>query len=706
MRVRSRLRALAAVVLIVALMPLAANGQEAQGAPGASVDGPRVALIIGNGDYEAVAKLSNPTNDAADIGDELSALGFDAEVLTNADLAAMEDAVLRLRDRLATAPDSVGFFYYAGHGVQSGGENYLIPVDARLSAESLLRTRAIPLQFVLDSLGEAGNALNIVVLDACRDNPFSWARSSSNRGLAVVGQLPPASIVVYSTSAGKVAQDGSGRNGAFTEELLKHLATPGLDITEVLRRTGQAVQIKTNGAQIPAIYSQFFGFMQLAGGATGSGDGTPGTSGGAPQGSDQSSAPSVLDYLPAFYDDASMGAKLAIAGAEELTWSGKWLSAWKILDARDPSNLDPYILAEKIRIALNGNSSDNLYKGFTLYDAPPDGDTEAARQAGALAEEYVEFDPDAAVRGMEARGVAIPPVLASALGNFYYNAWYWYGNSYSMSEEETKAAALRWYDVANEAYIIVDLKDVMQYAELLMDAQRADEAVTILKDESEYEPDDVELRLKLIEAYTQTGRVVDAFVELDGLIQSASFDDAARDYYSRALSLAFDLNDQAALTKYLAGLEARLPGDWLAGVTRHRIAVSSGDKRSAQSIADDLMTRFPLRTDVLESLLLDWLETDVDNPSVTNDGLAFLNRWIGRSVGDSAALGIYYLYRALYRYYSVNAQPSSDLKTSAIQSALLDLDSAEMYLSQSPDANQDMRDSIQYIREELSNALK
>lgn len=106
------------------------------------------------------------------------------------------------------------------YGVQSNGENYLIP-DARLSANRC-PTRAIPLQFVLDSIGEAGNKLNIIVLDARRDNPFSWARSST-RGLAVVGVQPAASIVVYSTSAGKVAQDGTGRNGTFTEELLRHL---------------------------------------------------------------------------------------------------------------------------------------------------------------------------------------------------------------------------------------------------------------------------------------------------------------------------------------------------------------------------------------------------------------------------------------------------------------------------------------------------
>ncbi|HPL72023.1 MAG TPA: caspase family protein, partial [Rectinema sp.] len=288
----------------------------------------RVALVLGNGDYQATTKLINPVNDAADIGEMLAGLGFDVEVRIDADLDTMEKAVLRFGNKLAGSTDSVGFFYYAGHGVQSNGENYLIPVDARLSAESMLRTRAIPLQFVLDSIGEAGNKLNIIVLDACRDNPFSWARSST-RGLAVVGVQPAASIVVYSTSAGKVAQDGTGRNGTFTEELLRHLPSPGLDIMEVLRRTGQDVQAKTASAQIPAIYSQFFGVLQLVPGeapamagptapmetsvkaspAAGSvTSASSGSSSGLSSGSSSESS-GVLDYLPAFFDEAPANSK-------------------------------------------------------------------------------------------------------------------------------------------------------------------------------------------------------------------------------------------------------------------------------------------------------------------------------------------------------------------------------------------------------------
>jgi len=111
---------------------------------------------------------------------------------------------------------------------------------------------------------QTNNNLNIVILDACRDNPFSWARSGT-RGLSVVSTQPPGSIIVYATSAGSVALEGTGRNGVFTGELLKHINTPRIDVMEIFNRTCSAVQQVTNGKQNPAIYSQFFDKVYLSG---------------------------------------------------------------------------------------------------------------------------------------------------------------------------------------------------------------------------------------------------------------------------------------------------------------------------------------------------------------------------------------------------------------------------------------------------------
>ena len=223
---------------------------------------PKYALVIGNGDYSSLSRLANPVNDADDMTLALEYLGFAVDKVLNGSLDQMESAVTRLRDRLAESKDAYGFFFYAGHGVQSSGENYLIPVNTNIPSESYLRERALSVQIILDDLNQAGNNLNVVVLDACRDNPFSWKRSGS-RGLSVVSYQPADSIVVYATSAGSTAADGSGRNGLFTGYLLNHLKTPGLEVTEVFRLTMGDVASNSRNEQRPAVYNQFYGTAYL-----------------------------------------------------------------------------------------------------------------------------------------------------------------------------------------------------------------------------------------------------------------------------------------------------------------------------------------------------------------------------------------------------------------------------------------------------------
>jgi len=219
---------------------------------------PKFALVIGNGAYVGLTPLSNPVNDANDIAAVLEHLGFTVYKVLNGNLEQMENAAILFKDRLSEANKAYGFFYYAGHGVQSGGENYLIPVNANIPGENFLRNRAMSVQQVLDDFNDARNALNVVVLDACRDNPFGWSRSGT-RGLSIVTRQPADSIIVYATSAGARASDGEGRNGLFTSQLINNLATPGIEVKEMLNRTGQDVARVSSNQQIPAIYSQFFG---------------------------------------------------------------------------------------------------------------------------------------------------------------------------------------------------------------------------------------------------------------------------------------------------------------------------------------------------------------------------------------------------------------------------------------------------------------
>jgi hypothetical protein len=220
----------------------------------------RAALVIGNAAYKTLPALKNSVNDAIDMADKLSALGFDVIKITDATQESMESAVRQFGAKLAGS--DVGLFYYSGHGVQSGGVNYLVPVDADVKTEMDLKYKTVQADFVLDYMSNSGSKLNIVILDACRDNPFSGFRTAT-RGLAVIS-APRGSLVVYSTSPGSVAEDGMGRNGTFTAALLKNIATQGLDMKQVFDNVGKEVQGATGGKQVPWVLSSYFGTFQFA----------------------------------------------------------------------------------------------------------------------------------------------------------------------------------------------------------------------------------------------------------------------------------------------------------------------------------------------------------------------------------------------------------------------------------------------------------
>ena len=217
----------------------------------------KFALVIGNGAYTGIAPLANPVNDANDMEAVLRDLGFMVEKVINGNRAQMEAAVINFRIRLSASPGSYGLFFYAGHGVQSNGENYFIPVNADIPSETLLRDRAVSLQFILSELESAGNELNMIILDACRNNPYGWARSGS-RGLAAA-QVPAGTIVMYATSANSIADDGAGRNGLFTGQLLNNLRTSGLSVHEIFDKTGEDVLRVSGGRQHPELSIRFFG---------------------------------------------------------------------------------------------------------------------------------------------------------------------------------------------------------------------------------------------------------------------------------------------------------------------------------------------------------------------------------------------------------------------------------------------------------------
>jgi len=208
----------------------------------------RIALVIGNSAYTRISALRNPANDARAMNRALRESGFQVTTLVDADRRRMLKAVKQFGQQLRKG--GVGLFYYAGHGVQAQGRNYLIPLNAEVEGQSDLEYEAVDAGRVLAKMEDAKNRLNIVILDACRNNPFKSGFRSVNSGLAQVS-APTGSLVAYATAPGKVAADGDGVNGLYTEQLIRHMRTPGIKLEEVFKRVRGDVYRRSNGKQVP-----------------------------------------------------------------------------------------------------------------------------------------------------------------------------------------------------------------------------------------------------------------------------------------------------------------------------------------------------------------------------------------------------------------------------------------------------------------------
>lgn len=253
------------LVLALSLLTVTASLPIAEAAESSK----RVALVVGNSRYEtAIGPLRNTVNDAKAIARTLRSLGFTVIEKQNVTRDEMMAALMKFRAQLTGV--EVALFYYAGHGISVGGANYLIPIKSGYSPDSsdttarrlLAETKLFNAEQVVAEMSNRNTGCNLVILDACRVTPV--ARNPAHRDASQAGGLsemnPPAgSLIAFSTDAGRVASDGDGANGVYTAELIKHLATPGLTIEQVFKRTRAGVIGVSNGAQIPAEYSRLVG---------------------------------------------------------------------------------------------------------------------------------------------------------------------------------------------------------------------------------------------------------------------------------------------------------------------------------------------------------------------------------------------------------------------------------------------------------------
>lgn len=251
-RCRIRPVAIAGLLLAAMLIVVLSHAAPAQAEQ-------RIALVIGNADYGAMGKLKNPVNDSQLMASTLRDLGFRVIELVDADQQAMKRGVRDFGRWLRRAgPDGVALFYYAGHGVQVAGRNYLLPVEAQILAEGDVDIEAVAAESILAQMQHANTGVNIVILDACRNNPFQRGFRSASRGLARM-EAPTGTYIAYATAPGQLAMDGDGPNSPFTRQLASAMVEPGLSIESVFKKVRQQVAAFSEERQIPWSSSSLIG---------------------------------------------------------------------------------------------------------------------------------------------------------------------------------------------------------------------------------------------------------------------------------------------------------------------------------------------------------------------------------------------------------------------------------------------------------------
>jgi len=287
----------------------------------------RIALIIGNADYSS-RSLINPVNDAEDVAEVLRLSGFDISLITDANQEEMEPAIQAFGEKLQ--PDSVGLFYFSGHGVQYQGANYLIPVDAisRVYVPGHLRLRTVDVGYVLEVMKERGSELNIVVLDACRDNPFKGFSRGLEKGLARISRSE-GTLIAYATSPGKIALDGTDKNSPYTKQLVRHIRESDQPIELMLKEISREVKFDTHGQQLPWYEASIEGDFRFRQPRTGAENGPSAIPPGFPD------PDKDVPDLPTTQTQASSGDGISEPGVPPAPKSSWWMDNpwWKELSS-------------------------------------------------------------------------------------------------------------------------------------------------------------------------------------------------------------------------------------------------------------------------------------------------------------------------------------------------------------------------------------
>lgn len=411
-------------------------------------------------------------------------------------------------------------------------------------------------------------------------------------------------------------------------------------------------------------------------------------------------APAAVPAVPAtasvvavdLFADAPVADRVVIETVRELAKQGKWKSAWATLSEYDPENANPFILAQKIRIALDGYLQTTFHLMFGFEDLEEGDELLFKRMEATEPENPVEFFPGDFAQAIEDSGEAVPPVLSLYLGEYFYTIFSSYQGQWLMPDQEVLARGATQFERAY-AYDVYTPESLGQYSELLMALEQYEGAEKVLLKAIEFSPGDTGLSIRLSEVFLQTGRYEQVYGIADGIIAAAANDTELNDGYIAGIKAALYLGDKGKVEHYVGKMELSFPTDFMPGLVRHLAFVQLGEDEAAAAAADAVTEKFPGNPDVIRSIVSTWLSA--------NDmaaGFAYLDRMIAKASSDDALAALYF-YRALLGGEGAD----SGEKLTAV---LADLATAESYFRKTYPEGHEVYGMIEQLKAQWKGALE
>ena len=394
----------------------------------------------------------------------------------------------------------------------------------------------------------------------------------------------------------------------------------------------------------------------------------------------------------ALFKDAPAAEQDTIKNSEALIEQGKWASAWALLSQADADNSNPYVFAEKIRVALDGYLQTAMHVSFIFADVPEGEDLATLRELGTNEPiEPIDFSPATIASSMEEKGGEIPPVLSYMLGNYYYEVWKNYQGQWLLDDETVLNDGATEFERAY-AYGLYTPVSLDRYSEMLVASQSWTGAKNVTLKALEADPGNLALTLRLADTYYGLGDYQSMPALADKIIADKNDRSMLANGYVVGIEAGLALSDREMVDAYLDGFENDFPDQYYPTLVRHLVAVNFGDAATANKAADAVTASFPGNPDVVRSLVSTWLSVN-DPTSAFN----YLNRNLAKEQPDDAYAALYF-YRALL---NVEVGETPDRLTQA----LLDISKAERYFKKSYPEGHQVFDMIKSMQKEWSDKL-